>query len=117
MPISAEQAKQDVGRVLTTFGTVGEGSEQDRAAQLVLQSIDVLRRDLKNTGVLELLYINNPEASKFLPETVLTTATALVRGETTMDKAEQVLDEARAAYVQAFEQMGISPAISRTLRF
>lgn len=115
MNISPEQAKEEIEKVLKIYSTIGDGTEQDRAAQLILQTTDVLSKRLDNTKVIKMLYLDNVEASKLLPETVFKTATDLVNGDINKGQAEQNLKEAREAYQQAFKQMEINPSDSNVL--
>ena len=54
MNITPEVAKQDLEKVIGTFQTIGPGSEQDRAAQMVLQTIQVLQRKLGSPDVIKM---------------------------------------------------------------
>jgi len=115
MPITAETAKQDLEKVLGQFKTIGPGTEQDRAAQLVLQTLGVLQRRLGSPQIIKMLYLDNAEARILIPETVYTVASQYVGGQMTRQDAEQTLIDAIRQYEQVFAEAGIKPARSATL--
>ncbi|MFA7717490.1 MAG: hypothetical protein WC875_02150 [Candidatus Absconditabacterales bacterium] len=107
--ITTEKVKSDISKMLTLFGTFGKGSEQDRSAQLILQSIDVLSRRLDDVVILKMLYLDNSEASKLLPETVLQIATDFIEGKINQTEAKKNLEKIKSIYQEAFQEMGINP--------
>lgn len=115
MAITKEQAKKDLETVMKQFGTVGAGSEKDRAAQLVMQTLGVLERRLGNPKIIKMLYLDNLSASKLLPETVYEVAQQYVRGSIDRAEAAKRLQEASRQYEKAFKEMGIKPQGSSML--
>lgn len=107
--ITTEKVKSDISKMLTLFGTFGKGSEQDRSAQLILQSIDVLSRRLDDVVILKMLYLDNSEASKLLPETVLQIATDFIEGKINQTEAKKNLEKIKSIYQEAFQEMWINP--------
>jgi hypothetical protein len=103
--ITTEKVKSDISKMLTLFGTFGKGSEQDRSAQLILQSIDVLSRRLDDVVILKMLYLDNSEASKLLPETVLQIATDFIEGKINQTEAKKNLEKIKSIYQEAFQEM------------
>lgn len=115
MAITKKQAKADLEKVMQQFGTIGAGSENDRAAQLVMQTIGVLERRLGNPPVIKMLYIDNPEASKLIPQTVYEVAQQYIWGSIDEAKARESLQDASRQYGEVFQEMGITPQGSAAL--
>ena len=115
MTISKEQAKADLEKVMAQFGTVGAGTESDRAAQLVMQTIGVLERRLGNLSAIKLVYIDNSEASKFLPPTVYGVAQQYISGSINESEARARLQDASRQYSEVFQEMGIKLQDSNAL--
>ncbi len=115
MAITKEQAKADLEKVMEQFGTVGAGNENDRAAQLVMQTIGVLERRLGNAAAIKLVYIDNPEASKLLPPTVYEVAQQYIGGNINEAEARERLQDASRQYGEVFQEMGITPQGSAAL--
>jgi len=106
---AAEVARADIDKVLTRFGTLNPGSELDGAAQLVLQSLQVLGNRVDKPRVLKLLYVDNPEASKMLPDLAMRTVEGLTEGHITPNEARDTLESAIPDYIKAFEELGVTP--------
>jgi len=115
MKITKEKAKADLEKVMEQFGTVGAGTENDRAAQLVMQTIGVLERRLGKPQIIKMLYLDNAEASKLLPPTVYEVAQEYVSGTINENEARERLKDASTQYGNVFEEMGISPKGSSML--
>ena len=109
MAITRDQAKADLEKVMEQFGTVGAGSENDRAAQLVMQTLGVLERRLGNPTVIKMLYIDNPEASKLIPPTAYEVAQQYIGGSIDETQARERLQDASRQYGEVFQEMGIKP--------
>ena len=112
MNITPEIAKQDLEKVLGQFNTIGPGSEQDRAAQLVLQTLGVLQRRLGSPKIIQMLYLDNSEAKDLIPETAQNVASQYVNGQMSQEEASQILTEAMEQYGKVFEEAGIKPSRS-----
>ena len=108
--ITPEVARADIEKMLAVFATLGQGNDIDRAAQMVLQSLQVLNRRLDNQGLLKILYLNNPNTAGMLPRVATDTVTKLCSGEITPDKAREIIDGSITLYVGVFEAMGVKPA-------
>jgi hypothetical protein len=115
MEITKEQAKEDLKKVMEKFGTLGAGNEKDRAAQLVMQTLGVLERRLRNTAAIKMLYIDNSEAAKLLPQTVYEVAKQYIDGKIDEAQARENLQDASKQYYEVFREMGINPQGSDAL--
>ena len=109
MTITQEQARKDLEKILSQFKTIGLGNEADRAAQMVLQTIDVLGNRLENKRIIEMLYLENPEAQKLLPDTVYEVARDYTQGNINAETARKMLNEAKEQYLRIFAEKGIKP--------
>lgn len=107
--ITPEIARQDIERIMEVCHTLGAGSDVDRAAQLVVQSLQVVRNRLDDTKILKMLYIDKPDAAKLLPGVIVNTITQLCRGEISAAKAGGIFDEAIPQYLDVFQAMGVKP--------
>ncbi len=115
MTITKERAKADLEKVMKQYGTGGAGSKNDRAAQLVMQTIGVLERRLGNPEAIKMIYIDNPGASKLLPPTVYEVAKGYIGGSINEAEARERLQDASKQYGKVFQEMGISPQRSTAL--
>jgi hypothetical protein len=115
MEISKEQAKSDLAKVITHFGTLGPGTELDRAAQLVMQPIGVLERRLGKRDSIKMLYFEMQDSSKILPPSVYKVAEEYVNGNINETIAREKLQETQKQYEEIFKEMGLSPQISKML--
>ncbi len=115
MEVTYDAAKKDLEKCLGQFKTLGAGSEQDRAAQLVLQTVQVLQNRLDSTGIIKMLYLDNPEAKELLPETVYNVATQYVNGEISKEEAHSTLTSAQEQYQKLYSEMMITPSESNVL--
>ena len=109
MEITEKQAKADLDAIMSTFVNMGQGTENDRAAQLIMQSIDVLERRLDNVAMLKLAYIDNPKAAELLPNTVYDVVKQYVDGCIDESTARKHLQDARQQYDLVFDKMSITP--------
>ena len=107
MAITKEQAKTDLDKIMQQFGTIGAGTERDRATQLVMQTLGVLERRLGKPAIIQMLYLDNPEAAKLLPPTVYEVAQQYVRGNLNEAQARESLQDASRQYAEVFQEMGI----------
>ena len=114
MAITKEQAKADLEKVMSQFGTIGAGNENDRAAQLVMQTLRVLERRLGDPTGIKMLYIN-PEASKLIPPTAYEVAQQYIGGTIDETQARERLQDALRQYGEVFQEMGIKPQRSAAL--
>ncbi len=115
MTITKEQAKLDLERVISHFGTLGTGTELDRAAQLVMQPIGVLERRLGKKDVIKMLYFDMQDSSKILPPSVYDVAKNYVDENINEDVARERLHDIQRQYGEVFKEMGISPQVSAAL--
>jgi hypothetical protein len=115
MDITPETARADLEKVLGTFTTFGPGTPQERAAQLVLQTMGVLRRRLSSPSVIKMLYIDNPEARTMLPGAVVVVAESYIAGTITQEQASTQLENAEQEYRKVFSSLGYTPQSSRVL--
>jgi len=115
MTITREQAREDLEKVLQQFETVGAGSDNDRAAQLVMQTLGVLERRLGKPAIIKMLYVDNPDASKLLPQTVHEVAQQYAGGSIGETQARERLQDASRQYAEVFQEMGITPQTSAAL--
>lgn len=115
MAITKEQAKLDLEKVISNFGTFGAGTELDRAAELVMQPIGVLERRLGKKDVIKMLYFDMQDSSKVLPPSVYDVAKNYVDGNINEDVARERLQDIQRQYGEIFKEMGISPQISAAL--
>ena len=115
--ITPDVALGDILKVMAAFVSIGVGSEVDRAAQLVSQSLQVLKRRVNNPAVIRMLYLNNPDSTTMLPDIALRTVDQLSSGEISSEEAEQLLDQASERYGQVFERMGVKPETIAVLFF
>lgn len=115
MTITKEQAKADLERVMGTYGTLGPGSELDRAAQLVMQPIGVLERRLDRKSLIRGIYFDMQDSSKLLPPAVYDVAKEYVEGKIEESVARQRLQEIEVQYEEVFRDMGLSPQVSKAL--
>ena len=115
MAITKEQAKADLEKVMSQFGTIGAGNENDRAAQLVMQTLRVLERRLGDPTGIKMLYINNPEASTLIPPTAYEVAQQYIGGTIDETQARKRLQDALRQYGEVFQEMGIKPQNSDAL--
>lgn len=107
--IDQELVKSDLERASSQFETQGGGSDQDRAAQMVVQSLQVLRNRVGKNGVLKLVYFDNPKAIDLLPGVAMDVVEGLRDGKINGEEAERILDEAMPKYVKVFGELGIKP--------
>ena len=112
MAITREQAKVDLEKVMTQFGTLGPGSDLDRAAQLVMQPIGVLERRLGKREIIKMLYFEMQDSSKILPQSVYAVVKEYVAGVVDESVARQRLHEIEGQYSEVFREMGLSPKVS-----
>lgn len=110
MAITKEQAKADLKKVIQHFGTAGAGSENERAAQLVIQTLGVLERRLGKPAIIKMLYIDNPETSKLIPQTAYEVAQQYVEGNIDETQARESLQDASRQYDKVFQEMGVTPS-------
>jgi hypothetical protein len=115
MEISKEQAKSDLAKIISHFGTLGPGTELDRAAQLVIQPIGVLERRLSKRDTVKMLYFEMQDSSKILPPSVYKVAEEYVNGNINETTARERLQKTQKKYEEVFKEMGISPQISKAL--
>jgi len=115
MAITKEQAKIDLENVMAQFGTVGAGSELDRAAQLVMQPIGVLERRLGNVQAIKMLYFGMQDSSKMLPQGVYNVAQRYASGSIDENTARTELEDIERQYAEVFQEMGLSPQVSKAL--
>ena len=115
MPITPDVPKQDLEKVLGQFQTICPGSEQDRAAQLVLLTLGVLQRRLGNPLLIKMVFLENPQARGIIPEAAYNVASQYVNGQMTQEEASQTLTEALSQYKKIFQEAGIKPARSYAL--
>lgn len=108
MTITKEQARADVEKVMQEFKTVGYGTESDRVAQLVMQTLGVLERRLGKRTAIKMLYIDNPDASRTLPPIVYETARQYIDGSINEAQARDILQDASRQYGAVFQEMGIN---------
>ncbi len=114
--ITPETAREDIRKVMMTFDSIGPGNERDRAAQLVLQSVEILMRRLDKPRVLEILYTDE-EAVRLLPESIKQVVQDLIKGEITPDAASERLAKILQLYREVFKEMGFIPQVSQALLF
>jgi len=115
MTITKEQARADLEKIMAQFGTLGPGSDLDRAAQLVMQTFGVLERRLGKKDAIKMLYVDNPQASMLLPGTVYEIARQYTDGSMNEVEARERLQETSRKYGEVFKEMGISPELSEVL--
>ena len=115
MTITKEQAKADLERIMAHFKTLGEGTEIDRAAQLVMQPIGVLERRLAKKDLIKMLYFDMQDSSKTLLPSVYEVARNYVDGQIEEAVARERLQDIQRQYGEVFKEMGISPQVSKTL--
>lgn len=115
MAITKEQAKIDLEKVMAQFGTFGAGTELDRAAQLVMQPIGVLERRLGKIEMIKMLYFDMQDSSKMLPLSVYDVAQRYVAGSIDENTARAELQDIEGQYGQVFQEMGLSPQVSKVL--
>jgi hypothetical protein len=115
MEITEAIARQDLEQMLGKVTTIGAGSDTERSAQLVLQTLSVLRRRLSNKPIIKMLYIDNAEAKALIPGTAYNIAEQYVNGSLTETDASTQLEQAEAAYNKVFSQMGYTPSRSTAL--
>ena len=108
--VSEDTARQDLDRLQKGFGSSGEGSKNDRAAQQLLNNIEILGRRLENTNIVKMLYLENSDAAQLLPESAITVAQELVDEKLTLAEATGQLNDLIAQYREVFKKMGITPA-------
>jgi len=114
MKITQEKAKEDLEKVLERFGTVGPGSEMDRAAQMILQMLSVAKNRL-DPELARMIYVDNEEAKKMLPEMVLELMTQYADGKINETEVKKTLSQLEEEYKRAFNQMGYKPQTSYAL--
>jgi hypothetical protein len=115
MTITREQARQDIENVMSQYETLGQGRDVDRAAQLVVQTVEVLERRLGNKGAIKLVYFELQDASKLLPPSVYGVARDYIEGKIEEPVARQRLQEIQKGYKEVFREMGVSPTVSAAL--
>ncbi len=108
MAITKERARQDIETIMQHFGTAGRGTEQERAVQLVLQSLEVLEGRLSNSKTIKLVYINNPEVAGLLPPAAYEVARRYANGKLDEQAAGVQLRQLVAQYKETFKEMGIA---------
>ena len=111
--ITPEVARSDIEKVLKEMDTVGTGSDLDRAAQMILQTMSVVKNRLDNPEILKILYLDNPGASKLLPDIVLNTVKGVSNGDITPDEAKNIIDQAVPEYIDVFKSLGVTPQSSQ----
>jgi len=107
--ITPEIAKKDLEKIMGRISTIGEGSTQDMAAQLILQTVGVLSRRLDDSFTLKLCYLDAEDAKEWIPGIVYDVASKLVAGEINQDRAYELLTEAEKQYTQIFKDAGLDP--------
>lgn len=115
MPITKEQAREDLEKVMAKFSTIGSGEDIDRAAQLVMQTVGVLERRLGKRDTIKMLYFGIQDSSKLLPHSVYEVAKSYVDGTIDENTARQRLQEVQRQYKEVFQEMGITPQTSAAL--
>lgn len=113
--ITVEDAKRDLEKVLRNFWTVGGGTDLDRAAQLVIQPLQVFINRVDKPAILKMLYLDNPAVAELIPQTILDIAAQLCDGKLSQEDARQKINETIQQYREAFQQMGLSPQMSKAL--
>ena len=115
MAITYEKAKEDIERYMERIPTMGPGTEKDRAAQLVLQTMDVLESRLDDPKQINLLYFKITDSSKILPSEVYNLAKDYAQGKIDEKTARQNLDSIKNQYKEVFKKMDIKPQSPKIL--
>ena len=115
--VTPEVARADIEKVFARFGTSNPGSEMDGAAQLVLQSLQILGNRVDKPEVLKILYIDNPSVSEMLPDLAMQTVKKLTEGRIAPDEARDTLESAIPEYIKAFKELGVTPQHSWAVYF
>ena len=115
MDITQEIAEQDLEKTLRLFSTKGSGSEQDRAAQMILQNLAVLQEQLDSPQLIKKLYLDNPDAKNEVPEIAYNVVKEYVNGQINQEQATVKLTEASKQYVKVFAELGLKPTKIKAL--
>lgn len=107
--LDVDQVIEDMERISKKIETMGEGTDVDRLAQLVMQSIYVLQHRLNRPESLKFIYLDNKEAGELLPSRVVEIARAVYNKEMTQEDAGRQLQELVDTLARAFQQLGITP--------
>ena len=109
--ITKEKAKSDLEGIIAVVGTDGVGSVIDRAAQFVMQMIDVLEKRLGNPDMIDSLYVSGPAAAialRVLPETIQGIAQDYVDGTYDERTTRVRLHEVKLSYLDVLEERGMT---------
>lgn len=117
MEITKEMAEADLEKLQEYLETIGIGSKNDRAAKLVLQTLGVLEGRLDNPKAIKMLYMDNLEAQKIIPQTVYNVAQQYTDGSIDEEQAREYLHDVSIKYGEVFQDMGITPKKSFALLF
>ena len=112
MKITHEQAVKDLEQIMGKFETLGKGTNLDRAAQLVIQSIEVAYRRLDRA--LQLIYFEMGGINQ-IPPAAATILKRYVTREIDLDTARSEFEEIVKQYKTVFEERGITPEESSVL--
>ena len=115
MSITYDNAKKDIENFMERFGTIGDGTEKDRASQMILQSMDVLENRLKDPKDIEFLYFKIVDSSKVLPAAVYNLAKDYAQGTIDEKTARKNLKEIKGQYIKVFKQMNLTPQQTKIL--
>lgn len=115
MEVTKEQAKSDLEKMMMNVNTVGDGTAVDRAAQLVIQTMEVLESRLPKRDTIKALYFEMYDSSKSLPPLVYQVAKDYADNNISEKDAGERLQKIKEQYKEVFHEMGISPEISKVL--
>lgn len=107
LQVTYKQAKEDIEIIMSQVETLGSGDRKGRAAQIVLQSIEVLERRLGNQKIIKMFYIGNKNTQKFLPRMIYDIVQKYGTGEIKEDIARKNLNIALGEYIKVFKDEGI----------
>ena len=115
MAITKEQARKDLEKIMSRFGTIGDGTAVDRAAQLVMQTMGVLERRLNKRSTIKMLYFDMQDSSELLASSVYEVAQNYVKESIDENTAREKLQDVQKQYQEVFKDMGITPQTSKAL--
>lgn len=107
----------DMVKIKQQFGSVGDGSYLDRAAQLLSQTFDVLGRRPDQPTILKMLYLENEVALRMLPEAMVCIVRKLCDGTLDVSAARAELHSLKEEYRRCFSELDVRPTRQSILFF
>lgn len=108
--ISKETVMSDIRRVIRVTETKGPGTEEERAAQLVIENITALEMMLRTPMRIKRLYFGGLGRPLWpIPEIAQKIAEEYIKGIIPQSEAGERLQEVSRQYCKVFKEIGLNP--------